>query len=122
MDQPKKYESIKHFVSITGFVLDVLILGYLLVSGWSIRIRRFAASIGSSGSPLVLLYVLIAGGICKLVQLPLEFYSTYHIERRFGLSRQPLSGWIKDEAKSMAIGIPLRIGAVEVIYYLLRTF
>ena len=47
MDDPKKYESTKYFVSVSGFVLDVLILIFLLVSG-SVRIRNFAESIYAS--------------------------------------------------------------------------
>ena len=40
-DDPKKYESIKYFVSISGFALDILILIYLLLYG-SVRIRDVA--------------------------------------------------------------------------------
>src|SRR5436309_2937707 len=122
MDEPKKYESIKHFVSIAGFVLNVVVLGYLLTSGWSIRIRSFAESIAGSEWAVVLVYVIVTGSIFKIVQLPLEFYSSYRVEHRFGLSRESFADWIKDELKSLAIGVPLSVGAAEVIYYLLRTY
>src|SRR5437867_5175882 len=122
MDEPKKYEFIKHLVSIAGFVLNVALLTYLVTSGWSVRIRSFSESLVSPEWAVVLVYVLVVGAIFKLVQLPLDLYSSYYVEHRFGLSRQSLAGWIIDEVKSLAIAVPLSAGAVEVIYYLLRTY
>ena len=120
MDEPKRYESTKHIVAIVGFLVDVLILVYLLKSGLSIRIRQFAELRSNSVWMSVALYTLILTSILKLFDLILGFYSGYSLEHRFGLSRQSLAGWVKDQAKGLAIGAALSIGAVEVIYYLLR--
>src|SRR5262245_61901089 len=122
MDEPRKYESIKYIVSITGFVLDALILLWLVYSGWSIRIRNFAERTMTSPWGVVLVYVLIVGAIFKVFGLVLDFYSGYIVEHRFGLSRQSLMSWIKDHLKAVAIGAPLGLAAVELIYYLLRTY
>jgi STE24 endopeptidase len=118
-DDPKKYESIKYFVSVSGFALDILILIYLLLHG-SVRIRDFAERLSSSQALTVLIYILLVGIIFKLIELPLAFYSGYVIEHRFHLSRQTFAEWIKDQLKSLAIGIPLGVAAVEVVYYFLR--
>lgn len=122
MDEPRRYESAKHVVAITGFVLDVLLLLFLLKSGSSIRIRQFAESLSRSEWMSVATYTLIVTGIFKVVDLPFSFYSGYRLEHRFGLSRQSLAGWIKDQLKSAAIGIVLSVAAVEVIYALLRAY
>ena len=119
MDDSKKYEGIKYFVSVSGFVLDILILIYLLLHG-SVRIRDFAESLVSSEALVVLVYILAVGLVFKLVELPLTFYSGYVIEHRFHLSRQTITDWIKDQLKGLALGIPLGVGAVEMVYYLLR--
>jgi STE24 endopeptidase len=68
----------------------------------------------------VMIYMIIVGAIFKLADLPLSFYSGYILEHRFGLSRQSLAAWIKDQLKAVAIAVPLTVGAVEVIYFLLR--
>ena len=120
MDEPKRYESAKHFVAITGFILDVLILLYLLLSGSSIWIRQFAETLSNSEWISIAVYTLIVIGIFKLIDLPLSFYSGYLLEHRFGLSRQSLTGWIKDQVKAVGLGIALSLAAVEVIYQLLR--
>jgi Zn-dependent protease with chaperone function len=119
MDDPKKYENIKYFISISGFVLDVLILIYLLLHG-SVRIRDFAASVASSDALVVLVYILAVGLVFKLVELPLSFYSGYVVEHRFHLSRQTVTEWIKDQLKGLALSVVLGVGAVEFIYYMLR--
>jgi Zn-dependent protease with chaperone function len=119
MDNPKKYESIKYLIAVSGFALDIVILIYLLLHG-SVRIRDFAESAASSEAIAVLIYILVVGFIFKLVQLPLAFYSGYLIEHRFQLSRQTVADWVKDQLKGLAVGIPLGVGAVELVYYLLR--
>jgi STE24 endopeptidase len=119
MDDPKKYESIKYFVSVSGFALDVLILVYLLLHG-SVRIRDFAETVASSQPLTVFIYILAVGLIFKIIELPLAFYSGYVIEHRFHLSRQTFADWLKDQLKGLAVSIPLGVGAVELVYYLLR--
>jgi len=120
MEEPKRYESAKHVVAIVGFVLDVLILLYLLKSGASIRIREFAETLSNSEWIIVAIYTLIIVAIFRLLGLPFSLYSGYFLEHHFGLSRQSLGGWFKDQTKSLAVAIVLGVGAAEVIYELLR--
>ena len=84
------------------------------------RIRDFAESVASSPGATVLVYILIVGLIFKLIELPLSFYSGYVVEHRFHLSRQTITEWVKDQLKGLALTIPLGVGAVELVYYLLR--
>ena len=83
-----------------------MILVYLLGSRWSIRIRQFAESFSPHNAlqswVTIAIYVLAVGAIFKVFELPLNFYSGYVLEHRFGLSRQSLGGWIKDQAKARA--------------------
>ena len=75
MNEPQRYESIKHLVSVTGFVLDVVILIYLLTSGASIRLREFAESHVQSEFAIIAVYTLLVGAIFKAFELPLAVYS-----------------------------------------------
>src|SRR5713226_4999204 len=99
MDEPKRYESVKHIVGVSKFVLDVAVLIYLLASGWSVRIRAIAQTTANSEWLAIIVYMLIAGAILKVIDWPLSFYSGYLLEHRFGLSRQAIGGWIKDQFK-----------------------
>jgi len=120
MDEPKRYESAKHVVAIIGFAFDVLILLYLLFSGSSIRIREIAEAISHSQWISIAIYTLIVTAILKLFDVPLSFYSGYWLEHRFGLSRQSLGSWIKDQLKGLAISTVLIVFAIEMVYGLIR--
>src|SRR5690348_14566028 len=119
MDEPRRYESIKHIVGISKFVLDVLVLVLLLTSGWPVRIRAIAETAVQSQWLIVIIYMAIVGAILKAIDLPFSFYSGYILEHQFGLSRQSLAGWMKDQVKGFAVGAPLSIAAIELIYFLL---
>lgn len=121
MDEPQRYESAKRFASVTGFVLDIAILVYLIASPLSIRLRDFAEAISTSPWISIAIYVVAVGAIFKVFDLMLSFYSGYILEHRFGLSRQSFAGWIKDQLKAIAVGVPLGIGAVEIIYGFVRS-
>src|SRR5262245_51197202 len=112
MNEPKRYESAKYVVRIIGFAIDVVLL-YLLASRFSIPIRQLAEAFSNSKWASVAIYTLVLMGILKLFDLPLSFYSGYVLEHRFGLSRQSLASWIKDQLKAIAIGMALTLGAVE---------
>src|SRR5215510_5427798 len=120
MDEPKRYESAKHVVAIIGFAFDVLILLYLLISGSSIRIREIVEAISDSQWITIAGYTLIVTAILKVFDVPLSFYSGYWLEHRFGLSRQSLGSWIKDQLKGLAISTVLIVFAVEMVYGLIR--
>ena len=121
MEDAQRYESAKRFASVIGFVLDIGILIYLLTSHLSIRIREFAERFSTSHFLVVALYVIAAGAIFKIFDLLLGFYSGYILEHRFGLSRQSLGEWAKDQLKAIALGVPLGIAGVEVVYAFLRS-
>jgi STE24 endopeptidase len=121
MEEAQRYESAKHVVSITGFVVEVSILFYLIHSGWSIRIREFAESFSASPWISIAVYTVAVGAIFKVFDLPLSFFSGYFLEHRFCLSRQSIADWTKDQAKAIAVGAPLSIAGVQVIYALFRS-
>jgi STE24 endopeptidase len=122
MDDPKRYESLKHIVGISKFVLDVVVLILLLTSGWSVRIRAIAQTKAHSDWMIIIIYMVIVGAILQAIDWPLSFYSGYVLEHRFGLSRQSFAGWIRDQLKGLALGVPLSLAAFELIYFMLRRY
>jgi STE24 endopeptidase len=120
MEDSRKYEHRKHAVTAAAFAIDASVLAYFLVSGFTLRLRDFVQSISSSPWISVFFYILIFGGILKILHLPLDLYSGYVLEHKFGLSRQTLPGWLKDQMIALTVGAVFAIGAVELIYYALR--
>ena len=122
MDDAAKYERTKFIVGIAGFVLDIVVLVYLIASGWTFRIRDFAASTTDSSWAVVLVYTVIIGVVFKALSVPLGFYSSYVLEHRFGLSRQTFAAWAADILKGLALSMLLGVTAIQVLYYMLRSY
>jgi len=119
MEESRKYETAKYLVSIAGFVINTGLLIYLLVSGLTLKIRDFAARAGADWAG-VLVYSVVIGVLFTVVEVPLDFLSGYYLEHHFGLSRQTIGGWIKDQIKGLVLGAVFGLAGIEIIYALLR--
>jgi STE24 endopeptidase len=120
MDESNRYETRKYVVAFVSFAIDVGLLLYALNSRFTLRLRNYAESISTSHWIQVLIYVVVLGGILKAIQLPLSFYSGYVMEHQFGLSRQTLLKWIKDQLIGLAIGGAIGLAGIQLMYYLMR--
>jgi STE24 endopeptidase len=126
-DKATRYHRLKRQASIVSLITSVLLLGGLILTGWSAMLRDLAEAAGDRLAPdalhaaaTVLCYVVLLGAINEAFGLPLAFYSGFALERRYGLSNETFAGWMRDQAKSFAIGLLLGSGAAELIYWLMR--
>src|SRR5438046_9479625 len=88
--EARRYNRIKRWLGIADFVLGLILLLALLVTGWSGTLRDLAYSGGFQNYTLaVFLYVLMLMCIGKLLGLCLDYYSL-RLERGFQLHNQQL--------------------------------
>lgn len=66
------------------------------------------------------LYVLLLAVLHEVVALPLVFYSTFVLERRYELSTEPFGTWVKDHLKAFAIATSFGLAAAHGVYALIR--
>jgi STE24 endopeptidase len=66
------------------------------------------------------LYVLALATMHETVALPVAFYRTFVLERRYELSHEPFSTWLYDHLKAFAIATALAVIAAEGVYALIR--
>jgi len=125
-DRAARYQRLKRRVSLASLAWSVLLLGGLLATGGSVWLRDYAQAVaanipaGLAAPATVVLYVAALTLIGEIGSLPLAFYSSFIVERRYELSNEPFGGWLRDQAKSLAIGLVLGAGAASVIYFLIR--
>src|SRR5438876_2704217 len=118
--EARRYNRIKRWLGITDFVLGLILLLALLVTGWSGTLRDLAYSGGFQNYTLaVFLYVLMLMGIGKLLGLGLDYYG-FRLEHRFQLSNQKLRAWIWDEFKGFLVGVILASIVTELLYFIIR--
>jgi STE24 endopeptidase len=118
--EARRYNRIKRWLGITDFVLGLILLLALLVTGWSGTLRDLAYSGGFQNYTLaVFLYVVMLMGIGKLLGLGLDYYG-FRLEHRFQLSNQRLRAWIWDEFKGFLVGVILASIVTELLYFIIR--
>ncbi len=52
----------------------------------------------------------------EILSFPFVFYRSFLIERKYGLSSEPLTTWLLDHIKALALGLPLSILAGLAVY------
>lgn len=111
-DKATRYHRLRRRASFASTALSALTLIILLVSGGSAALRDATAGVTVFyGAALLLLH--------EIIQLPLAFYQGVTLERRYGLSTEPLARWWRDQAKAAAVALVLGIAATLIVFGLL---
>jgi STE24 endopeptidase len=119
----KEYARISRRLWLVNTLFSGIYLLAWLVFGWSIALRDWLSARSSAFSnPWILVagFLVIFGGISFLIDLPLSYYSGFVLPHRFEQSTQSLKDWIMDQIKGLAIGVPLGLIMVELLYLALR--
>ena len=124
-DRSSRYHRLKRRAALVSLLLTAGLLGGTLLSGASAAMRGWAMAVtdGAAGSPAtVAVYVLLLAALHEALALPVAFYRSFILERRYGLSNEPASTWFVDHAKASALGAGLGIAAAEVVYLTARVW
>lgn len=113
VDKAARYHRLKRRAAVLASVSTASILVLLVASGASSRLRDLASS--SIG-----LYVLFLCGIVQIAALPVSYYSGVVLERRYGLSSESASGWLRDQAKAVLLLSVIAVAGAELLYFTIR--
>ncbi len=131
---PERQQKAKEYARIhrrLWLVEMVFSAGYSLLwllSGWAVALRQGLVELltqkwgvqNGADWLLVALFVIAFGGIYAMLTLPLTFYSGFLLPHRFEQSTQSLKDWLSDQFKELAIGAPIGLLLVELLYLALR--
>jgi STE24 endopeptidase len=125
-DKASRYHRLKRQASIIALIWSVSLLLLLIATGGSAAMRDFAevvanraASPGWHRALTIFVYVALLSAVNELGDAPVAFYSGFFLERRYELSTEKLSSWLRDQAKAFAIGLVLAGSGIELIYWLI---
>ncbi|MCK6539537.1 MAG: M48 family metallopeptidase [Anaerolineales bacterium] len=126
--QAKQYAHIRRRLWLVDNAFSAVYALAWLFLGWAVSLREWLTTLITdywsltTGSEwfLVPAFAAIFGGIYFLVNLPLSYYSGFILPHRFGQSNQTVKGWIVDQLKGMAVGAPLGLILLELLYLALR--
>ncbi len=118
--EARGYNRIRRWLEIADFLMGLVFLLVLLVTGWTGTLRDWAYGAAFQNYQLsVFLYVLMLmlGG--KLLGLGLNYYSL-KLERRYQLSNQKTRSWLWDEVKGFLVGLVVAGIIAELLYFTIR--
>jgi STE24 endopeptidase len=118
--QAKQYARIKRRLWLVDTSLSAVYFLAWIFFGWSISLRDWIASFAADDWLLIAIFIIIFGGLFSLITLPLSYYSGFVLPHRFGQSNQSLKDWVIDRLKGLAIGAPLALLMLELLYLALR--
>jgi STE24 endopeptidase len=126
MNEPKstRYQRLARRATVVSAVMEVTLLLALVAGGGSFALRALAARLAGAGEnapSTIAVYVILLGAIYQAGRLPLTFYGTFLLDRRFGLSSEPFARWLGDHLKAGALLLLLALGAIELMYWAIRT-
>jgi len=118
--QAKEYSRIRRRLWLVDTVFSAVYALAWLFFGWSSSLRTWLMTITTNEWLLVAFYIIIFGGMFALINLPLFYYSGFVLPHRFDQSNQSFKDWVVDQLKGLAIGAPLGLIMIELIYLALR--
>ena len=120
MDDARRYARIRYRLLLADLLIGALFLIAFQWSGISRALAQWWAGRTSMAAAVIAGYLAVFGAAHYVVTLPLQCYSSFHLEHRFGLSRLTLRGWLVREAKRVALSAAFGLLLVEGLYALLR--
>jgi len=118
--QAKEYARIRRRLWLGNTILG---FGYLLAwlyLGWAVGLREWITGFISNEWILVPAFAIVFGGIYSIISLPLGYYSGFVLPHRYDQSNQLFKDWVIDQVKGMAIGAPIGLFLLEMLYLALR--
>ncbi len=122
-DKSVRYHRLKRRASVTSLLVSAAIPVSLLATGGSDILRDLAGSLsGRDSSALLTVWVYATAFVLlhEAATFPLAFYSSFRLERRYGLSSESFRTWLRDHVKALVITGSLAVLAVQVVYGTLR--
>lgn len=118
--QAKEYARIRRRLWLVDTVLSAVYALLWLFLGWAATLRAWLMTITDNQWLLVAVFVAVFGGIYSIVNLPFGYYSGFVLPHRFGQSNQSFRDWVIDQIKGLAIGAPIGLLLLELLYLALR--
>jgi STE24 endopeptidase len=118
--QAKEYARIRRRLWLVDTIFSAAYALLWLFLGWATSLRDWLTGFTTNPWLLVPLFVAIFGGIYSLINLPLSYYSGFVLPNRFGQSNQTFRDWVIDQLKGLAVGAPIGLLLLELLYLALR--
>jgi STE24 endopeptidase len=125
-DRSSRYHRLRRRAAVGATLAGGAWLVVLAGTGASAGLAARAHAIGNVlpwvlGRPLAVVFFIAVMALgWELVSLPFVFYRSFVLERKYGLSSEPLSTWLTDHLKALGLGLLLTIAAGLAVHAAIR--
>ncbi len=114
------YSRARYVLYFVGFALSILIYFFFWRARIAEHFRDWARRASRSHFVQSLIFAPLFLVAASALNFPVDWYSDFVLERRFGLSTQGFGSWLGDWGKSVAIGVVMGVFLVWVFYAVVR--
>ncbi|PWB70461.1 MAG: hypothetical protein C3F07_16630 [Anaerolineales bacterium] len=118
--QAKQYARIRRRLWLVDISANAVYALAWLSLGWAISLRAWITSVTTNEWLIVALFAAVFSGVYFILNIPLSYYSGFVLPHRFDQSNQTLKDWVIDQIKGIAVGAPLSLLLLELLYLALR--
>lgn len=121
-DRASRYHRLRRRATVASTLAGAAWLVWLLASGFSRQLASWTLTPGAAlpwivGRSLAVALAAAATAVgWELVSLPFEFYRSFLLDRKYGLSSEPLVNWLGDYAKALALVLLLTMAGAVTVY------
>jgi Zn-dependent protease with chaperone function len=119
-EQAMRYYKSGNFLWIVQQAWMLIVPLLFLLWGFTGKLAKFSEKWGKKWFFGIAIYLILFTLIFQLLNLPLDFYSSYTREHAYGLSTQSLSRWFSNYGKGTLIGMIGAVAFVWIFYLLLK--
>jgi Zn-dependent protease with chaperone function len=115
-----KYSRTRYVLYFSGVAFSLAIYLLLWAGKVGVRLRDWARRASRRHFVQTLIFVILFLALVSAVEFPLDCYSGFVVERRFGLSTETFLGWLGDWGKSFAVSTLFLVFLIWVLYLMIR--
>lgn len=116
----QRYARIRYAFAIADFAYLLALLAILQFSGLAAWLSVKIQSLSANYTVAIFMYISAIFSLYFILDLPLSFYRSFIVERRFGLSSEKFLSWFRDVVKSQVLSFAFFLITMELFLFFLK--
>jgi len=121
-NRAKRYSNIKYGFALFSTAYLLILLFLFLKLGLSSGLSQGIAKITQNQYLALLIYLAIAFLGYAVLDFPFNFYRSFRVEHKFGLSREKPGSWLLDNVKAGVLSYIISLIVLSAFYFVLKAF
>lgn len=114
------YAHARYAIYFSGVALSLAIYFLFWRAGIALTFRNWARRVSPRSIIQCLIFAPLFFVAVALIEFPLDYYSDFALEHRFGISTQSLASWLGDWAKGLGIAVATGVFLIWILYGVIR--